>query len=85
MAKAPSPCISVCKYRLGGHCIACSMTKPQKSAWKGLSKKRDRRAFIRFLLDQQAVLGGRFKAWAPAYRRKCDKKDVPCPLDDKRL
>ncbi|MEM7240341.1 MAG: DUF1289 domain-containing protein, partial [Pseudomonadota bacterium] len=27
MSKIPSPCIDVCKYKLKGHCIACSMTK----------------------------------------------------------
>ncbi len=59
------------------------MTKPQKSAWKGLKKKKERQAFLAFLLAQQAVLGDRFKGWATVYRRKCEKKGAPCALDRK--
>ncbi|MEM7528495.1 MAG: DUF1289 domain-containing protein [Pseudomonadota bacterium] len=84
MSKIPSPCIDVCKHKMkGGHCIGCSMTKKQKSEWKGLDGKKRKRAFIERLLDQQQALGGKFKGWAIAYRRKCAKKDVPCPIDDR--
>lgn len=78
MKKTPSPCIDVCKFRLAGHCIGCSMTKEQKK----LFKKGDvpPHEQIGFIVTQQRVLG-RFKGWEKAYRKKCDKKGVPCPLD----
>lgn len=82
MSKIPSPCIDVCKYKLkGGHCIGCAMTKRQKSTWKGLDAKKAKRKFLAELVAQQAELGGKFKAWAIAYRRKCAKKGIACPLD----
>jgi hypothetical protein len=83
MSKIPSPCIDVCKYKMkGGYCIGCGMTKPQKSEWKKLDGKKKKRAFLGDLVAQQARLGGKFKGWGIAYRRKCAKKDTPCPLDD---
>ena len=83
MAKVPSPCIDVCKYKLkGGHCIACSMTKEQKKGFKKLDGKKKKRAFLADMVAQQARLGGKFKGWTIAYRKKCAKKDVPCPLDE---
>ena len=82
MAKPPNPCIDVCKYRLKGHCIACSMTKAQKKAFKSAKGEAGRRAFLDFLRAQQAWLGGRFRGWEIAYRRKCAKKGVACPLDE---
>ncbi len=82
MGKVPSPCIDVCKFKLKGHCIGCSMTKPQKQAFKGLDGSKAKRRFLRELVAQQARLGKGFKGWAIAYRRKCAKKGVACPLDD---
>ncbi|MEL6768790.1 MAG: DUF1289 domain-containing protein [Pseudomonadota bacterium] len=83
MGKIPSPCIDVCKHKLkGGHCIGCSMTKRQKSEWKSLDGKKAKRKFLSMLMEQQAALGGRFKGWAIAYRRRCAKKDVACPIDE---
>ena len=82
MPKPPSPCIDVCKYKLKGCCIACGMTKPQKSRFKRLDSGEDRRAFILDLVAQQRALGRSFAAWAIAYRRKCEKKGKPCVLDD---
>ncbi|MEM8821082.1 MAG: DUF1289 domain-containing protein, partial [Pseudomonadota bacterium] len=56
MSKIPSPCIDVCKHKMkGGHCIGCSMTKKQKSEWKGLDGKKRKRAFIERLLDLEVV------------------------------
>jgi hypothetical protein len=81
MGKIPSPCIDVCKYKYKGHCIGCSMTKAQKDAFKALEGKKQKRAFLSMILTQQAQLG-KFKGWASAYRRRCEKKGVPCPLDD---
>lgn len=83
MGKVPNPCIDVCKYKLkGGHCIACSMTKDQKREFKKLDGKKEKRSFLGMLVAQQAELGGKFKGWAISYRRKCAKKEVPCPLDE---
>lgn len=81
MPKPPSPCIDVCKYKLEGHCIACGMTKKQKSAFKRLSSGAERASFVVALVAQQAALGRRFDAWRVAYRRKCAKKAKPCVLD----
>ncbi|MEM7463357.1 MAG: DUF1289 domain-containing protein, partial [Pseudomonadota bacterium] len=38
--KIPSPCVDVCKYKRQGHCIACSMTKAQKSQFKKLKNDK---------------------------------------------
>ncbi|MEM1312926.1 MAG: DUF1289 domain-containing protein [Pseudomonadota bacterium] len=79
MTKVPSPCIDVCKYKRKGHCIACSMTKAQKSMFKALSKDKHRAEFVTMLVAQQAEMG-KFLAWAPAYVRKCRKKGVKPPV-----
>lgn len=78
MGKYPSPCIDVCKYRRQGHCIACSMTKEQKSLFKTLRKKKHQGAFLTLLLRQQADMG-KFRAWPEAYAKKCRKRDVVPP------
>ena len=77
--KLPSPCIDVCKYRNRGHCIACSMTKLQKTQFKKVKKKGERAAFISFVIEQQRILG-RYRAWPAAYRRKCAKKGAESPV-----
>jgi len=83
MGKVPSPCIDVCKYKLkGGHCIGCGMTKPQKKTFKRLDGRKAKRRFVADLVAQHRALGDRFKGWVTAYRRKCAKKDIACPLDD---
>ncbi|QBY01753.1 DUF1289 domain-containing protein [Rhodophyticola sp. CCM32] len=79
MSKTPSPCIDVCKFRRGGHCIGCSMTKDQKAMYKSLDKDGHRTAFIEMLIAQQEVMG-KFSAWRPAYIGKCMKKGVKPPL-----
>ncbi|SMX44194.1 DUF1289 domain-containing protein [Actibacterium lipolyticum] len=79
MTKLPSPCISVCKYKRAGHCIACSMTKDQKSIFKRLKKEKHQQAFVDMLVHQQENMG-KFTAWAPAYARKCSKKGVKPPV-----
>ena len=78
-SKLPSPCVDVCKFRNGGHCIACSMTKAQKKMFKRLDGGRERAAFVQMLMAQQQVVGAK-SGWAKAYRRKCDKKGVDAPL-----
>lgn len=46
--------------------------------FKALRKTAHRDAFISMLMAQQSVMGA-FSAWAPAYLRKCRKKDAPVP------
>ena len=77
--KVPSPCIDVCKFRRGGHCIGCSMTKAQKSLFKTLKKPAHQEAFVEMLQVQQASMG-KYRHWAPEYARKCLKKGVKPPL-----
>ncbi len=76
--RLPSPCIDVCKFRRGGHCIACSMTKPQKKMFKAL-KPRHRPAFVAMLMQQQIALGG-YGFWSRKYARKCRGKGVAAPI-----
>lgn len=79
MAKTPSPCISVCKFKRQGHCIGCSMTKAQKSLFKNLKKESHKRAFVEMLVKQQVALG-KYRHWTAAYMRKCLKKKAkPTP------
>ncbi|QBF30465.1 DUF1289 domain-containing protein [Thalassococcus sp. S3] len=78
MPKTPSPCIDVCKFKRQGHCIGCSMTKQQKSMFKSLKKEQHRTAFVAMLVAQQEKLG-KYRAWPPAYARKCAKKGVKTP------
>ncbi len=73
MSKVPSPCISVCKFKRDGHCIGCSMTKAQKSAFKKLSKNKHREAFVELVVAQQSLMGG-YKHWEPAFQKRCQKK-----------
>lgn len=75
MAKTPSPCIDVCKFKRNGHCIGCSMTKAQKSLFKNLDNDKHRAAFVEMLVAQQSHLG-RYTHWTPQYLRKCLKKKV---------
>ena len=79
MAKTPSPCIDVCKFKREGHCIGCSMTKKQKKKYKGLGGKRKQSEFIIALHAQQLELG-KYSHWLPAYQRKCKKKGATSPL-----
>lgn len=76
-----SPCIDVCKFRRGGHCIGCSMTKAQKALYKKLKKPAHQAGFVEMLVAQQNVMG-RYSHWAPRYVKKCLKKGVnpPVPL-----
>ena len=75
MSKVPSPCIGVCKFKRAGHCIGCSMTKDQKSAFKSLKKTKHKRGFVEMLVAQQKQMG-RYAHWQAAYLRKCLKKGV---------
>lgn len=78
--KIPSPCIGVCKFRNGGCCVGCGMTRKQKKKFKRLAGKKKKLRFIEALRIQQHEVG--LKAnWERAYRRRCRKKGIPCPLD----
>ncbi|MBC8131107.1 MAG: DUF1289 domain-containing protein [Rhizobiaceae bacterium] len=79
-ANAPSPCIDVCKFKDGGRCIGCAMTKPEKKRFKHLDGKSDKRAFLVLLVGRLEGIG-RLGYWERMYRRKCDRKDAVCPLD----
>lgn len=79
--KVPSPCIDVCKYKRQGFCIGCGMSKAQKKAFKKLDGRKERLRFLLELMEQQRDLGG-FPMWLRAYRKRCRKKGVDCPLDD---
>ncbi len=72
-SKLPSPCIDVCKFRREGHCIGCSMTRAQKSAFKSLKKPAHQQGFITMLMHQQASLG-KYRHWHPAWLKRCRKK-----------
>ena len=76
--KLPSPCVDVCKYKLKGHCVACSMTKAQKSLFKQLKKEKHRKAFIEMIILQQVSLGTS-KAWPQKYLRRCENKKAAPP------
>jgi len=79
--KIPSPCIDVCKYKRQGHCIACAMTKPQKSLFKALKKPRHKAAFVDMLLMQQRALG-HYDHWRAAYEKKCAKAGALFKIKD---
>ena len=79
MAKLPSPCVDVCKFKRGGHCIGCAMTKKQKKDFKALDGGKPQKRFLTDLLAEQRRLGG-YDGWLASYRRKCKKKGVACPL-----
>jgi len=79
MSKIPSPCIDVCKFKRAGHCIGCSMTKAQKKLFKSLKSNKHREAFLAMLVAQQNSLG-KYKAWLPAYRRRCTRKGAKVRL-----
>ena len=77
---APSPCIDVCKFKDAGRCIGCAMTKLEKKGFKRLRDKTTKKAFFRELTERLEA-SGRLGYWTRMYRRKCARRDRPCPLD----
>ena len=81
MAKTPSPCIGVCKFRrtgpAGRHCIACSMTKDQKALGKR-ARKRQADAFLALVIAQQRMMG-RYGHWRGAFLERCVRKGRAVP------
>ena len=79
MAKIPSPCVGVCKFKLNKRCLGCAMTKKQKKKYKKLQSGKEKLAFITKLVSQQKDLG-RHAYWLKVYTRKCAKKGVEPPV-----
>ena len=71
-AKRNSPCIGICKFERDGHCIGCSMTKPQKKIAKKLDCKDEQDAFLAAIMAQQNRMGG-YEIWHDAYAKKYKK------------
>jgi len=57
------------------------MSKQQKRSFKKLGSDKKRWRFIVELMEQQRELGG-FPMWPRAYRKRCRKKGIECPLDE---
>ena len=79
-ALAPTPCVGVCKFDREGLCAGCAMTRREKKASKRLRGKSQKRPFFELLVARLEGLG-RLRYWSRMYRRKCERKDAPCPLD----
>jgi len=58
------------------------MLKKEKKSFKKLKGKSERKPFFELLVNRLNSQGGkRLDRWLALYRRKCEKKGVPCPLD----
>ncbi len=77
--KIPSPCVDICKDK-HGVCIACGRSKSDQRAWKDADTRDEKLALIARCAVQTGEVGTRV-FWEREYRRKCQKKGVPCPLD----
>ena len=51
------------------------MTKDQKKRFKKISSSKNKRKFLKFIVNQQTFLG-RFKHWEKIYEKKCMKKGL---------
>lgn len=51
------------------------MTKVQKKRFKKISSSKNKRKFLKFIVNQQTFLG-RFKHWEKIYEKKCMKKGL---------
>ncbi len=80
-ASAPSPCVDVCKYKRAGRCVGCSMTKAEKDSFPSSAGAAAKRAFFETLFERLRTEHKNPAFWAIAYRRKCERDGVPCPLD----
>lgn len=78
--KIPSPCVGVCKDRRGD-CIACGRDKGAEKAWKKAESRMEKLRLIAECRRKTEVIGTR-GFWEKEYRRKCAKKELPCPLDE---
>ncbi|RFC66526.1 DUF1289 domain-containing protein [Fulvimarina endophytica] len=80
-ARAPSPCIDVCKYKRQGRCIGCSMTKIEKQMFPQSGSAGQKKAFIEGLMARLHEIGRNPVFWAYTYRHKCEREGVPCPIE----
>lgn len=80
-ARAPSPCIDVCKYKRQGRCIGCSMTKLEKQMFPQSGSADQKKAFIETLMENLDKIGRNPAFWAYTYRHKCEREGVPCPIE----
>lgn len=79
--KIPSPCLDVCKFKRERRCIGCGMTEKEEKRFDKLDGRAAKRAFVLALAEENARrewLGH----WPKAYRKKCRKKGLSCPLDE---
>ena len=81
-ADAPSPCVDVCKYKRAGRCVGCMMTKQEKDGFPASGGGAAKRRFFEGLIGRLRDEHKNPAFWAIAYRRKCERAGVPCPLDD---
>ena len=51
------------------------MTKVQKKKFKKISSSKNKRKFLKFIVNQQTFLG-KFKHWEKIYEKKCMKKGL---------
>ena len=51
------------------------MTKVQKKRCKKISSSKNKRKFLKFIVNQQTFLG-KFKHWEKIYEKKCMKKGL---------
>ena len=51
------------------------MTKVQKKRFKKISSSKNKRKFLKFIVNQQTFLG-KFKHWEKIYEKKCIKKGL---------
>ncbi len=51
------------------------MTKVQKKRFKKISSSKNKRKFLKFIVNQQTFLG-KFKHWEKIYEKKCMKKGL---------
>lgn len=79
--KIASPCVGICKYKLDSACVGCGMTKSDKKKFKKLDGKKKKLKFVAALRGKQDSLGIAAR-WLKLYRRKCEKKDQLCALDE---
>ena len=80
-AEAPSPCVDVCKYKRAGRCVGCMMTKVEKDSFPRSGSGAAKRAFFETLIARLESEHKNPAFWVIAYRRKCEKDGVACPLD----
>lgn len=81
-ADAPSPCVDVCKYKRAGRCVGCMMTKAEKDSFPRSGSAEAKKSFFDGLMERLRSEHKNPAFWAIAYKRKCEREGVPCPLDE---